>query len=258
MFFGLVRAKENKGVFRLKNAMKIIGAISVLSVMTACANYADNDDRRYNDATRPIGYYSTERYADDFRYGQYGTNATNYDNSYILSRRGPAADFFDTDNNRARIPGITRFDTDTPALPLDADFSDADRNYHGHLNSMESKTTPSYYRKYDGRLAETISRRAAAVRGVNDARTLVYRDHVLVAISTNSKYADHVKRLVAQAVAPHTKGKHVRVVSNPSMYNRVRTIDNDIRRGRPMEEIERDLKTIFIDGKINERPANTR
>jgi spore cortex protein len=257
MFFGLVRRKI-KGVFPLRNAMKIIGVVSVLSVMAACANYADNNDRRYNDAARPIGYYSTERFADDFRYGRYGTNDINYDNNYILSRRGPATDFFDTDNNGTRIPGITRFDTDTPALPRDADFSDADRNYHGHLNSMESKPFPSYYRSYSGDLAETISRRADAVKGVNDARTLVYRNHVLVAISTNAKNKDRVERLVAQAVAPHTKGKHVRVVSNPSMYNRVRTIDNDIRRGRPMEEIERDLKTIFIDGKINERPANTR
>lgn len=242
----------------MRNAMKIIGAVSVLSVMAACANYADNDNRRYNDTTRPIGYYSTERFGDDFRYGRYGTNVNNYDNNYIFSRRGPVTDYFATDNNRTGIPGVTRFDTDVPALPHNTDFGDADRNYHGHLNSMESKTYPSYYRAYDGNLAETVSRRANAVRGVNDARTLVYRDQVLVAISTNSKYADHVERLVAQAVAPYTKGKQVRVVSNPSMYHRVRTIDNDIRRGRPMEVIERDLKTIFIDGKINERPANTR
>jgi spore cortex protein len=251
-------AKENKGVFPLRNAMKIIGAVSILSAMAACANYADNDDRRYNDATRPIGYYSTERFADDFRYGRYGTNAINYDNNYILSRRGPVTDYFATDNNRTGVPGVTRFDTDVPALPRNTDFGDADRNYHGHLNSMESKTVPSYYRSYSGNLAETISRRADAVKGVNDARTLVYRNHVLVAISTNDKQRDRIERLVAQAVAPYTKGKHVRVVSNPSMYNRVRTIDNDIRRGRPLKEIERDLKTIFIDGKINERPANTR
>jgi spore cortex protein len=238
--------------------MKIIGAVCFISGLAACANYADNDRTRYNDAARPIGYYSTERFDDQFRYGRYGTNTINYDNNYILSRRGPVTDFFGTDNNRIRIPGMTRFDTGTPALPLDTDFGDSDRNYHGHLNSMKSKTTPSYYKNYDGRLAETISRRADAVKGVNDARTLVYHDHVLVAVSTNEKNADRVERLVTQAIAPYTKGKHVRVVSNPSMYNRVRTIDNNIRRGRPLDEIERDLKTIFINGKINERPANTR
>lgn len=166
-------------------------------------------------------------------------------------------DFF-TDNNRMRLPGTTRFNTDAPVLPIDTDFGDGDRNYHGHLNSMENEANSSYYRSYDGRLAETVSRRADAVKGVNDARALVYRDHVLVAISTDAKHADRVKRLVSQAVAPYTKGKHVRIISNPSMYNRVRTIDNDIRRGRPMEEIERDLKTIFINGKMIERPANTR
>jgi spore cortex protein len=249
--------KEDKGVFALKRAMNIIGAVCFISGLAACANVADNDHPRYSNTTRPIGYYSTERFADQYRYGRYGTNTVNYDNNYILSRRGPVTDFF-TDNNRMRLPGTTRFNTDAPVLPIDTDFGDGDRNYHGHLNSMENEANPSYYRSYDGRLAETVSRRADAVKGVNDARALVYRDHVLVAISTDAKHADHVKRLVSQAVAPYTKGKHVRIISNPSMYNRVRTIDNDIRRGRPMEEIERDLKTIFINGKMIERPANTR
>lgn len=246
-----------RGFFALKSALKMIGAVCLISGLAACANGMDDDHPRYSNATRPIGYYSTERSADQYRYGRYGTNAVNYDNNYILSRRGPATDFF-AGNDRARIPGTARFDTDAPVLPIDTDFGDGDRNYHGHLNSRAGKVNPSYYKSYDGRLAEAVSRRADAVKGVSDARALVYRDHVLVAISTDAKRADHVERLVAQAVAPYTKGKHVRVVSNPSMYNRVRTIDNDIRRGRPMEEIERDLKTIFINGKIIERPANTR
>lgn len=241
----------------MKGAGKIIGAVCFISGLAACANGADNDHPRYSNTARPIGYYSTERFADEYRYGRYGTNTANYDNNYILSRRGPATDFF-ADNDRMRTPGTTRFDADAPVLPLDTDFGDGSRNYHGHLNSMEGEANPSYYRRYDGRLAEAVSRRADAVKGVNGARALVYRDHVLVAISTDAKHADRVKRLVAQAVAPYTKGKHVRVVTNPSMYNRVRTIDNDIRRGRPMEEIERDLKTIFINGKMIERPANTR
>ncbi|WP_373367350.1 YhcN/YlaJ family sporulation lipoprotein [Thermaerobacillus caldiproteolyticus] len=243
----------------MRRVMTAIGMVCLAGGLAACANYADNDNTRYNDTTRPIGYYSTDRLNDQYRYGRYGTNRENYDNAYILNgQSGPITDFLGTDNNRTRIPGLTRFDTETPALPLGDDFGDSDRNYHGHLNSMNAKTHPSYYKHYDGRLAETVARRAATVKEVGDARALVYNDHVLVAITTNEKDTNRVERLVSKAIVPYTKGKHVRVVSNPSMYNRVRVIDNNIRYGRPSEEIERDLKTIFYNGQIIERPANHR
>jgi spore cortex protein len=258
--FSLTALKANKGVFSLRKAITALGVVCCITGLAACANYAEDRNTRYNDTTRPIGYYSTDRVNDQYRYGRYGTNRENYGNAYIMdNQNGPVTDFFSANTTRNRNVGMNRFDTAPPSLPLGADFGDSDRNYHGHLNSMKAKTTsPSYYKQYDGRLAETVAKRAADVKQVGDARALVYNDHVLVAITTNQRDTNRVEQRVAQAIAPYTKGKHVRVVSNPSMYHRVRTIDNNIRYGRPSEEIERDLKTIFYNGQIIERPANTR
>mgnify|MGYP001194519502 CR=1 FL=1 len=240
----------------MKYVVKWIGVLSAAGLLASCANYGANDEgaQRYNNAARPIGYYSTER-GDDFRYGRYGTNALNYDNNYIWARRGPATDYL-TDGG----PGAARFDTDVPALPRGVDFGDGDYNYHGHLHSLNVDPHPSYYRSYDGAFVEELSRRAAAVEGVNDARTVVYGDQALIAIATDVRHPERLEERVAKAVAPYANGKRVRVTSNPSMYNRVRTIDNTIRRGAPisMEEIRRDLRTIFIGDTIQERPENNR
>jgi spore cortex protein len=244
----------------LRYAVKWIGVLSVAGLLASCTNYGTNDEgaQRYNNAERPIGYYSTER-NDDFRYGRYGTNALNYDNNYMWARRGPVTDFL-TDGDRLGRSAAPRLDADVPALPRGVDFGNGDYNYHGHLHSLNVAPHPSYYRSYDGALVEELSRRAAAVSGVDDARTVVYGDQALIAIATDTRHPDRLEERVAKAVAPYANGKRVRVTSNPSMYNRIRTIDNTIRRGAPisMEEIRRDLRTIFIDGTIQERPENNR
>lgn len=245
--------RQIKGVFPLRKTIAAIGVFCCVSGLAACANY-DAEDRatRYRDETRPIGYYSTDRTNTPYTYGRYGTNIENDGNAYMMdNQNGPVADFFGTDALRR-----DRYDRSTPSLPLEANFGKADQNYHGHLQN--DKTHPSYYNHYDGRFAEQVAKEAAKVKNVSDARALVYKDHVLVAIQTGGKDANRTEQNVAKAIAPYTKGKHVRVVSNPSMYQRARVIDNNIRYGRPFEEINRDLKTIFYKGKIMETPTNTR
>lgn len=75
--------------------------------------------------------------------------------------------------------------TRTPQV--DRNFSRTDRNYHGHLNAMDERTRPSYYRNYNGALAEKIAKRAANVGNVKDARAVVSGDRVVVAVSTTEK-----------------------------------------------------------------------
>lgn len=245
--------KANKGGFSLRKTIAALGVVCSIGGLAACANYVGDETPRYRDATRPIGYYSTDRQIDQYTYGRYGTNRENDGNAYIMdNQNGPLADLFNVDMTGRYTEQVK------PTLPLHADFGAADQNYHGHLNPMTARTHPSYYDHYDGRLAETVANQAAKVNNVSDARALVYKGHVLVAVATNASDAARVEKQVAKAIAPYTKGKHVRVVSNPSVYHRVRVIDNNIRYGRPFTEIERELKTIFYRGEIIEHPANTR
>ncbi|GMB07490.1 YhcN/YlaJ family sporulation lipoprotein [Thermolongibacillus altinsuensis] len=234
----------------MRKKIVALGAVVALSGLVACNNQAF--DTRYNNQTRPIGYYSNENnLTDQYQYGRYGTNRLNGNVRAVRDNDGPITEMFDrgTTNRYAtnRVPSVDR------------NFSRADRNYHGHLNTMDGRTRSSYYNNYDGALAEKISKRAIRVQNVKDARTLVSGDRVLVAVSTNGKDDNRVEKFVKQAVAPYTKGKSVHVVTNPSMYNRIRTIDNDIRDGGPMDRIQDDIRSIFNDmGDRIERPFMNR
>ncbi|WP_426470301.1 YhcN/YlaJ family sporulation lipoprotein, partial [Salmonella enterica] len=72
---------------------------------------------------------------------------------------------------------------------------------------MDERTRPSYYRNYNGALAEKIAKRAAAVEDVKDARAVVTGNRVIVAVTTNEENTTRIERLVRQAIAPYTAGK---------------------------------------------------
>ncbi|AST06637.1 YhcN/YlaJ family sporulation lipoprotein [Anoxybacillus flavithermus] len=230
----------------MRKRIVALGAVIALSGLAACNNQAF--DTRYTDRTRPIGYYSNENDMTGFQYGRYGTERLNGNVRQVRDNDGPITEMLDRGMNRT---------TRTPQV--DRNFSRADRNYHGHLNAMDERTRPSYYRNYNGALAEKIAKRAANVANVKDARAVVSGDRVVVAVSTTEKNTARIERLVRQAIAPYTAGKTVRVVANESMYNRIRTLDNDIRDGGPMDQLERDIRDIFNDmGDMIERPFMNR
>jgi spore cortex protein len=240
----------------LRKGIMAVGVLCLAGGLAACGSYEGELDARYDDNARPIGYYTNEN------------NRENNGNAYIMNDNdGPVTEFLDrgaldrrTDVNRREItnPTVPYAERDRTFFERDNRFKYNDINYHGHLNSMNAKTRSSYYNRYNGELAEKIAMCAADVENVADARALVYRDSVLVAIDTNSNDIRRLENKVKQAVAPYTKNKKVRVVSNPSMYQRVRVIDNNLRYGQPLEEMERDLQTIFNNGEIIERPLNRR
>jgi spore cortex protein len=248
--------KANKGVFSLRKGIMAVGVFCLAGGLAACGSYEGALDGRYDDSARPIGYYTNENHRD------------NNGNAYIMNDNdGPVTEFLDrgamdrrTNVNRREMvnPTVPYAERDRTFFERDNRFKYNDINYHGHLNSMNAKTRSSYYKRYNGELAEKISMQAKKVDDVSDARTLVYRDSVLVAVNTNARDVQRLENKVKQAVAPYTKNKKVRVVANPSMYQRVRVIDNNMRYGQSVEEIEKDLQTIFNNGEIIERPLNRR
>jgi spore cortex protein len=256
----------NKGVFPLRKAITAVGVLCLAGGLAACGNYEGALDARYDDRARPIGYYANENERNNNRAEENG-------NVYMMNDNdGPVTEFLErgvtdqgavdrrTDVNRREIvnPTVPFAEQDRNIFMRDDRFSRADFNYHGHVYTPDRKTRSSYYNKYDGKLAEKIAARAANVENVKDARALVYRDSILVALDTNAKNSTRAEHLVKQAISPYTKNKKVRVVSNQSMYNRVCVIDNRLRTGGPFEEVERDFRTIFNNGEIIERPLNVR
>ena len=249
----------------MKKGTLAVGVLCLVGGLTAC-NYEEALKTRYDDRNQQVGYYSNE-------------NTKNGNNAFIRNDNdGPITEFLErgminngeTENRAAvdRRKHLDRREIVNPTVPYgkrdenfferDNRFGKDDLNYHGHLNSMRPTPYPSYYNKYNGALAEKISTRAAKVEKVSDARALIYRDKVLVAVNTASKDTARIEHSVRKAVKPYTKGMDVRVTTNLSMYHRVRVIDNEIRNGGPIEPIERDMRTIFINDQIMERPINPR
>ncbi len=108
-----------------------------------------------------------------------------------------------------------------------------DLNSHGHLNSINVPAKTSYYTTYEGKLAEQLSNMAKAVPNVSDARAVVYKDKIIVAIipTANSK---QVESAVEKKLASYAKGRTIDCVSNRGTYYQTLTIDNNLRDGIQM------------------------
>jgi spore cortex protein len=124
-------------------------------------------------------------------------------------------------------------------------FARTDYNYHGQMAGRDNNTRSSYNNNYNGRLAEDISNRVERVANVDDVRTIVNGDDVLVAIDTNDRNDATVKEEVRDAIRSVTAGKDVRVVTDESIFTRARNIDNNLRDGGPTGELDEDVRDMF-------------
>jgi spore cortex protein len=130
-------------------------------------------------------------------------------------------------------------------LARDNRFARTDYNYHGHMAGRDNNARASYNNNYNGRLAEEISNRVQNVDNVEDVRTIVNGNDVLVAIDTNDRNNKTVEQEVRNAIRSVAAGKDVRVVTDENIFTRARNIDNDLRDGGPTEELDTDVRNMF-------------
>lgn len=130
-------------------------------------------------------------------------------------------------------------------LARDNRFARTDYNYHGQMAGRDNNARSSYDHNYNGRLAEDISNRVQRVKNVDDVRTIVSGDDVLVAIDTNDRNDATVKEEVRDAIRSVTAGKDVRVVTDESIFTRARNIDNELRDGGPTGDLDEDVRDMF-------------
>ncbi|WP_338750382.1 YhcN/YlaJ family sporulation lipoprotein [Bacillus sp. FJAT-52991] len=112
-----------------------------------------------------------------------------------------------------------------------------DINYHGNRGLKPYKVKSSYYENYPGQLAEKLSREAMTVRGVTDARALIDGKKIKVAVHVKEegKEEARIQKDVKQAVAPYTDGYNVHVSTDYASYSHLRSLDNDLRDGGPID-----------------------
>jgi spore cortex protein len=161
--------------------------------------------------------------------GQYNNRNTLGDFGNNVGVNNPTRPYALTDNGMAR----------------DNRYARDDYNYHGQMADRTNNTRASYNNNYNGRLSEQISNRVEKVDNVDDVRTIVSGDNILVAIDTNDRNDRNVKQQVQNAIKNMTTGKNVRVVTDEATFTRARNIDNDLRNGGPTTDLDNDVRDMF-------------
>lgn len=131
-------------------------------------------------------------------------------------------------------------------------YSTSDRNYHGH-ESKPLKAKSSYYNSYEGSLADKVNGVANNVEPVSDARTIIMKDEMLVALLLDDySQAKDVKQRIKKEIGPLTNGRTLYVTTDEGVYFRTMTLDNNLRDGDTREMIILDANDMFDNLNIHE------
>ena len=182
---------------------------------------ADNEamDTRYNDSTRPIGYYTSEDNNGDYR-------------------EGAVTDMIDRDYaNGVKAPDKKQIDK---------------RN---GMNGPGYMRTDDNYSGYDNELSTRLAKRINKLKNVDDSRVIVYGDQIMIGVDTNDKNDVDVKDTVRSEVAKVTKQKNVSISTDEDVFGRMGDVNNRIADGDGFEEVQADVNGILDDiGNAAKRP----
>jgi hypothetical protein len=243
------------------------------AALSACNTNEEAGMQRYDDTTRPIGYYSNEK---DMRMVNRNNANDRNGNAVIMDDNdGPVTEIMDRTTRDEGIRngeilnvrnGINRINTmsEAPTLPYghqrDGLFygsarlgADHDRNYHGHLNSTDAKAKNSYYEGKDGDFLQDIVNRVERIKGVEDARVLKDGNRMLVAVDADAADSALLENEIRQRLSDVQSAYNLQVTVDNGIYNSARSIDNDLRDGGADGLIRTNINSLFetIDEKVN-------
>jgi spore cortex protein len=142
-------------------------------------------------------------------------------------------------------PTVPRSEYGTGILFQDRNYSQNDRNYHGH-ESKPLKAKSSYYHAYEGELVEKLSNAAKKTNSVKDARALITQDEILVTVLLDDdNNAEIVKREVEKNIKPFSGKRKLHVVTDQGLYYRTMVLDNSLRDGGPRDQVILDTEDLF-------------
>lgn len=200
------------------------GSLALLTgMLTACNNGKDNA-MDYKDNTQPIGMYSNEHA---------GKNKDHADND------GPITEMMDGDRND-RPTRVDNRNMNNQSMPI---------AYNQNKNG--------YYTESDQKIADRVTKHVSKMKNVDNARTLVTKDNVIVAVDTNDKNNVNVKNAILKETEKLANGKNVDVFTDEGSFNRVKQIDTNIKNNKPRKTIDADIKDFMKNtGKTIQRTLN--
>jgi spore cortex protein len=186
----------------------------------------------HTDSVGNSGIYDGNEVTDIKARGEYGQ----YSNRHTLNDYG---------NNKGVNNPTRPYAVRDNGMNRDNRYSRTDYNYHGQMATKNNAKRSSYYNNYDGELSEQISNRVQNIPTVDDVRTIVTRDQVLIALDTKDHDGKEVKAQIRKQIQNMTNGKTVRIVTDPAIFTRARNIDNDLHDGGPTSELDADVRDMF-------------
>ncbi|MFZ3588305.1 YhcN/YlaJ family sporulation lipoprotein [Bacillus sp. DJP31] len=201
------------------------------------------DHKGQQDLYGRSGTYSYGQYASRGSNGHSGNNGpTTLGGNGQNSNRNSVGDY----GNNIGVNNPTRPKaTEDRGMARDNRYSRSDYNYHGQMMGQNNNAKASYKNNYNGGLAEKISNRVKDMNNVDDARTIVNGNEILVAVDTKNQNDRDVEQKVRSAIRSMTSGKEVRVVTDESTFTRARNIDNELRNGGPTDNLDADVRDMF-------------
>ncbi|OZM57840.1 hypothetical protein CIB95_05640 [Lottiidibacillus patelloidae] len=206
-----------------KATFTTLSAALIFGGLVGCNTNEQGVENRYDNTTRPIGYYTNDDTDTDFDYN----NGRGMD-------QGPLSDMFDIDNNdRRNVPFINT----------------RRNNARDNIRDRGMVGTYDYDRGYarNGTIADRIDQRIEAMPNVEDVNTVVYNNTVIVAIDTNDRNDKDVEAKVRNAIRGLAAGKEVRIVTDENMFRRIGTIHDGLRNGDRIDNFQSDLNEMMED-----------
>ncbi|WLR44067.1 YhcN/YlaJ family sporulation lipoprotein [Bacillus carboniphilus] len=193
----------------MRKTAKLVTALTIMSTgLVACNTNNEAMDKNYNDNTQPIGYYSNDKM---------------------------------NDRNRG---GVTDIVDDTTRNKRDNNYGTNMKDYNKQ-NVNNRRDMNIFNGDANGNLADSITDRVSRIRNVEDCRTLVNGDNVIVAVDTDDKNNADVTNEVKKECSDIAAGKNVQVVTDENLFTRVRDIDDNLRSGAGMEDINADMEDLM-------------
>jgi spore cortex protein len=206
-----------------KATFTTLSAALIFGGLVGCNTNDQAVEDRYDNTTRPIGYYTNDDTDTDFDYN----NGRGMD-------QGPLSDMFNLDgNNKRNEPFINT----------------RRNNARDNIRDDGMVGTYNYDRGYarNGTLADRIEQRVEGMPNVEDVNTVVYDNTVIVGIDTNDRNDQDVETKVRRAIKGMTAGKEVRIITDENMFRRLGTINDGLRNGDRMDKFQSDMREMMDD-----------
>ncbi|WP_170289322.1 YhcN/YlaJ family sporulation lipoprotein [Metabacillus lacus] len=216
-----------------KTLLGLTAAAVITGGLAGCNNNQGAGQNTDNGGMRNVGYFNNEGHG--------------------MDNEGPLTEMLNgnnaaRENNRGNSNGNRMGNNPTA---INNQNGRGDQNYHGHLNG-----TGNNNQGRDRELKEDISERVSRIRNVRNVDTVISGDTVLIGIDVNRRDDDNTREQVRRAVAPMTRGKDVRVVTDERQLGRMRNINNDIQNGQSENHINTDVQDLLREmGNTIRRPV---